>query len=109
MITEPTSGMELDRWNSAPLEGWSLIADVDESAPYEVDQTRIYSLEDGRFVLATASGCSCWDGEWETQTFSSLDEIENAVLYREKYAYNPSLEGAKTLVEQAKSALSLSH
>ena len=41
------------------------IAEVDESEPYSVDRAEVWLQPDGSFVLATASGCSCWSGEWD--------------------------------------------
>lgn len=81
---------------------WEYIADIDESEPYEVDVSEIWRKPDGTFVLVTASGCSCWEGDYETQEFESLDDLENMVLYREgQWIYNPSPAGAKALVQKA--------
>ena len=81
---------------------WTLVADIDESEPYEVDVTEIYEHE-GRFILVTASGCSCWDGDYETQEFDSLEAIANVLLdsVRDSYTYNPSISGMKELMAQA--------
>jgi hypothetical protein len=86
---------------------WTLLGTIDEAAPYEVDQTSVYKNGNG-FVLATASGCSCWDGDWEVQKFRSLDRLFEAIGAtgdRTGYHYNPSLEGAKTLREQVLASL----
>ena len=81
---------------------WKVIADLDESEPYEIDQTRIYLKDDGGFAVARASGCSCWEGDWETEDFASLDDIEGSVLRDDLYVWNPSLKGARALVSQAR-------
>ena len=84
---------------------WRLIASVDESQDYDVDESHVYVKPDGAFVLATASACSCWDGDYEVQEFASLDELVALVLNREGFVYNPSIAGAKSLVDQAREAL----
>lgn len=82
---------------------WEPIAWVDESESYEVDITEIWKRPDGKFMLVTATGCSCWSGEYEVEEYDSLDDIVSGILTRDdKYVYNPSLEGAKRLVEAAK-------
>lgn len=77
-----------------------LLASVDESEGWDVDISEVWKKGDKYFLL-TASGCSCWGGEYEQQEFNSLGELGNLVLYREGYQYNPSLEGAKKLVAEA--------
>ncbi len=89
-----------------PVE-WKILADIDESESYDIDKSRIYAKPDGSFALATASGCSCWEGDWETQDFSDLGELEHLVLYREGYVYTPSPRGAIQLLKQARENLGL--
>ena len=81
---------------------WKPIAWVDESESYEVDITEIWKTSEGKFILATATGCSCWGGEYEVEEYASLDDVVSGILNREGYVYNPYLEGAKKLVEAAK-------
>ena len=45
------------------------LAFIDESADYEVDQASICVDEKGTFYLLTASGCSCWSGEYEEEQY----------------------------------------
>lgn len=84
--------------------GSIILAEVDESAPYEVDQTYIlWNQALNNFSLITASGCSCWEGDYEETVYECLDELYSAVLKDDPhYKYNPSLVGAKQLVEEAK-------
>lgn len=92
-------------WSDGGFQGvegsasWVIIADVDESGSYEVDQTRIYKTPNG-FVLANASGCSCWSGEWYIEDFATLDDLYKSLQWDDR-AYNPSWKGALDLKEQA--------
>lgn len=78
------------------------IAFIDESADYEVDQTAI--LVDGdTFILALASGCSCWDGDWQLFRFDTVEELLEDIGPQgegDDYSYNPSFEGVKDLAQQ---------
>ena len=89
-------------YNKAP-EGWTLLSAVDESEPYEVDMAEIWRTAEGRFALVTASGCSCWDGEYDSDEFDSLELLAVSLL-REERTYNPSLSGALTLLTDAVAA-----
>lgn len=83
-------------------EGLKLLAFVDESEPYEVDYVGLYLNESsGKFIVVSASGCSCWEGEEDVQEFDSLDEVEKA-FDRDGFAYNPSILGGKQLIEEAR-------
>lgn len=98
-------------WNTDLLEDrngktetWTKIAEVDESEGYEIDQTRIYLTPTG-FALATASGCSCWGGEWEVEEFETLEALYQSMKWDDR-AYNPSWKGAEDLKAQAEKYLS---
>lgn len=82
---------------------WRQLAEVDESQPYEVDRTAIFSTSEGEFILATASGCSCWSGEWQIERFKTLEEIENA--WRTDREYGFSYRTAVTLLDEARKNL----
>lgn len=86
-------------------EDWQLLAEIDESESYEVDQTAIYRSGD-RFVLATASGCSCWDGDWEVEEFDTLQALEESARQDGERAYNPSWKAIDDLMAQARAAVS---
>lgn len=78
------------------------LAVLDESADYEVDITEIhYNPTTKKFHLITASGCSCWSGEYEEEIFSSLLAIKKSLLKTER-TYNPSFKGAEELIKEAK-------
>ena len=80
------------------------LAFIDESEPYEVDQTGIYVDESGDtpvFVLLTSSGCSCWDGDYNEEQFESLEALEISLVGDDR-TYNPSLNGVRQLLEEAR-------
>ena len=86
------------------------LAFLDESESYEVDYTFIGLDAAGKFVLLTASGCSCWDGDYDEATFDTLDALASSLIDgdedgNDKYRYNPSLVGAKQAVEDARKSL----
>lgn len=82
---------------------WVLVASLDESGSYEIDLTEIY-FHEGKFILATASGCSCWDGEYDIEEFDSLDALADSigVLSMTERSYHPSLRGATELLAEAR-------
>lgn len=100
-------GTHYERWGEGDdfeaLPGARMIAEIDESEPYEVDQTRIYVAAGGTFVLATASGCSCWEGDWELTRYDTLAELIDDIgpLGGSEHDYNPSFKGAEALAKQA--------
>jgi hypothetical protein len=80
------------------------LAFIDQSANYEVDQTSICVDEEGTYYLLTASGCSCWCGEYNEEQFSSFEALEASLLDEDR-TYNPSLSGAHELLEEARKSL----
>lgn len=77
----------------------TLIAKVDESESYEVDSTEIWKTKDGSYVLITASGCSCWDGDFDREDYKTL-ELLAVGLFSGERMYTPSLHGALELLKQ---------
>lgn len=95
--------------NQRALSDYEELAVLDESADYEVDVTEIwYDPRAREFLLLTATGCSCWDGEYNEERFKSLDELERSLLKDER-TYQPSFRGVETLIEQAKDAFKRSN
>jgi len=88
------------------IKGLESLASLDESEQYEVDTTDIaYDKLTDKFALITCSGCSCWDGEYCEEQFDTLDALEESLLWGAKERrHNPSLEGARTLIRDAKSS-----
>lgn len=102
-------GETFNAWSEFRLAeetGWNLIASIDESEPYEVDQTAIFADGD-EWILATASGCSCWDGDWEVERYDSLDSLFESIGPKSGVgrAYNPSFAGAEALRAQVEARL----
>lgn len=44
--------------------------EVDDSAEYSIDRECVGIRQDGTFVWAYASGCSCWDGDYEVENIA---------------------------------------
>ena len=86
------------------IEHIPLIAEIDESEPYEVDQTLIFFDKNRElFLLVTASGCSCWDGDCEIEEYNSLDDISAQLSGRDDrgFVHNPSPKGLEALLAEA--------
>lgn len=93
--------LDFTSYNGKGPDGWTLLASVDESEPYEIDQTQIFLMEDGRYVLATASGCSCWDGDWSAEPFDTLTALFASIgVTGDERRYNPSVLGVEDLRAQ---------
>lgn len=103
-IGEATERYDYDTKAYLPLvANAKLIAEVDESESYETDQTRIYAEDSGTFVLAGASGCSCWDGEWGLVRYDTLEELLTDIGPKGTDGdrmYHPTFAGVKDLTEQ---------
>lgn len=41
-----------------------LVHEVDESAAYEEDEAKLFKNQ-RKYALIQATGCSCWNGDWE--------------------------------------------
>lgn len=89
--------------NEDAFATWTLLASSDLADSYEVDEFRIYqTLDEKVFIFASASGCSCWDGDWQVEFYFSLDDMPKHVLEREGYEFNPSIAGIEEMVRMAK-------
>lgn len=82
---------------------WTCLADLDESAAYEVDVTEIWR-GDGQVWLVTATGCSCWDGDYRAEPFPDLTALDRS-LYHDERKFTASPAGALALVLTARAAL----
>lgn len=77
------------------------LASIDESTDYEVDCTEIhYDPKTLELVLLIASGCSCWDGDYDEERFKTLTELKMSLL-KDDREYNPSFSGAEKLIKEA--------
>lgn len=82
--------------------GYVELASIDESEFYEVDMAEVYYVPTERkFILRTASGCSCWDGDYDETKFDTLPALREHLLGAGNERYTPSLSGAVTLMDEA--------
>lgn len=51
-----------------------IIHEVNESEPYEEDEAKLLKNR-SRYSLIQATGCSCWDGDWEGWTDLTKAEV----------------------------------
>lgn len=61
-------------------------AKSDTAGSYEVDEEWIGITPQGRIAWAYASGCSCWDGDFEEKRYESMKEVvlnHNQILPKE--------------------------
>lgn len=83
------------------LKQITVLSSIDESEPYVVDQTAIgWDSNINKFVVLAASGCSCWEGKYEEEQFTTLKELHESLIHNERQ-YNPSLKGVETLINDA--------
>ena len=77
------------------------LASYDESASYEVDMGGIYwDPSAKKYCFITASGCSCWDGQYEDNQYDKLSELLVAEQV-EQSTYAPSLSAMERMAEEA--------
>lgn len=89
--------------------GWVCLAALDASEAYEVDYTEVWRSPDGRIQLVTASGCSCWGGEYSVQDggFESVDALHKWLDENDTDSgYNPSVKG-RALMAKAQAAVAI--
>lgn len=58
----------------APADA-KLIASFDIAGDYEVDEGTVHLLADGRIYYRYASGCSCWDGNYNSEAYDDFGEF----------------------------------
>ena len=81
-----------------------VLASLDASEAYEVDYTLIgYDKKIGQFVIVTASGCSCWDGECDVEYYPTISDLFKSLgIYGKDREFQPSLKGAEQLIEEVR-------
>ena len=105
----------MSRWNNDPgyrnqedcvEDGLKFLAGIDEADIYEVDANEVYQKPDGSFLLRSASGCSCWDGDWTETEYPDFESLENTLMNTAQIgSYSPTLKGAEQLIREAKAAI----
>lgn len=87
------------------------LASYDDADSYEVDMGGIYYDKDSeKFVFASASGCSCWDGDWSTYEYNKLGDLAKDLVDGDEdgndiFCYQPGLQRGIRLIEQAKAEI----
>lgn len=84
-------------------EGAEQIALTDNTLdPWSIDQSAIYAEPQGTFLFATASGCSCWDGEWYVVRYDTVEELLEAIGPEGKadYEFHPNFKAQENLRAQ---------
>jgi hypothetical protein len=87
------------------------LAFYDDSESYSTDEGGIYLCpKTMKLIFLSASGCSCWDGDYEEDSFDSLLDVEIALLKggengEDLYKFHPSLARCKEMLEEAKKKL----
>lgn len=76
------------------------LAFLDEAEPYTVDQCGVYlDTKSGKFYVLTASGCSCWSGEYDEEEYDTLSEVF-AALDDGSFPWHVSIAGSEDLKQQ---------
>lgn len=92
MTIENALGFVKDNWEKLPkrkienIEAvWFVSDDIADS--YEVDEEHIGMKKDGSLVWAYASGCSCWEGDYDTKPVDDIKVFEfNHTDLKDKWA-----------------------
>lgn len=78
MTLEEAIKIIIDNWDKLEndaIEGieavWFYLSS--HSFSYDIDDEKIGVKKDGKLVWAFASGCSCWDGSWNTEECPTKD------------------------------------
>ena len=91
-------------------DDWTLVAELDQSPDYSVDITAIYRTPAGTLALVSASGCSCWGGEYTLDgEYDSLELLALAVFATggECQRYPSSVRGYLRLFADALNSVEL--
>lgn len=110
---EPIKSFELGGWqgdpngkNQALVDSAKVLVDEDWSEPYEVDQAQILQLPDGTFLYATASGCSCWEGNWQYEQYATFNDLANGIRFYDRQ-YNVGWTRTDSMLAKAAQVLGL--
>lgn len=90
------------------MNGWRQRTDelitlsyIDEDDDWGTDRAGIYRDSKTRqFSLITASGCSCWDGDYDEEKFDRWIDLEKYLLKAGDKSTHPSLMGAQQLLNE---------
>ena len=86
------------------INSLNCLAEIDNSDGYDIDVSGIYT--DGvKFYFISASGCSCWEGEYDEEIFDSFNALKKSLIADDISDYAPSLKNVKYLITTAESLL----
>jgi hypothetical protein len=80
-----------------------VLAEIDESASYEIDMFAVFKLANNRYAYIAVSGCSCWPDRGGTVVYedTALDGLQKQVHGNDN-AYNPSFRSEYELFSEAR-------
>lgn len=74
----------------------------DNSEQYSIDENGIYyDPRTELFVWLSASGCSCWDGEYSETTYDTLEELIADMTERES-RWQPASSEVSNMAQEAR-------
>lgn len=77
------------------------LATYDEDRSYEIDQGGIYwDPVAGKYSWITASGCSCWDGQYDESQYDTLSNLLKVEMGEDR-RYSPGLLTLEAMAEEA--------
>lgn len=78
------------------------LSSADDSDSYSIDENGIYyDPRTETFIWLSASGCSCWDGDYSETSYDSLDEALDSMLTYET-RWHPATSETTSMIEEAK-------
>jgi hypothetical protein len=75
----------------------TLLVEHNKSEGYDVDESLLFQNKDGYFIWISASGCSCWDGEYDGWILNK-DELKK--MARRNINHECGEDNADSLVSQ---------
>jgi hypothetical protein len=78
-----------------------LVHEIDESESYEEDEAKLFKNQ-RKYTLIAASGCSCWDGDWEGWTDLTKTELKKLGVSWSKDEYGASKSMGEWITENIK-------
>lgn len=90
----------------ALVDGATTLVARDWSEPYEVDQAEILRAADGTFLYASASGCSCWEGDWQYEQYATFDDLAAGIRWFDR-KYNVGWTRSDDMLAEAARVLGI--
>lgn len=102
--TTPKDAVKGGSEQQALVDGAKVLVDKDWSEPYEVDQAKILQAADGTFLYATASGCSCWEGDWQYEQYATFNDMATGIRWYDRQ-YNAGWTRTDDMLAEAATRL----